>query len=101
MVAELSDWTDITGNSVDLKAYYPIPIALNSGRYISGPSRIIYNYTGSSPNYDENPYILYDNYGNKVEVARWEMRFPGWDSIKDNKPLYFTDKIDGNKTTYW
>ena len=103
LVAELSDWTDITGNAIDLKAYYPIPIALENNCYISGPSRIIYNYSGSSPNYDESPYILYDSEHNEINVAKWEIRFPGWDDTKKedtvDKFKYFNS--DGTKTAYW
>ena len=96
LVATLKDFTDSNGNQLNLKAYYPIACSNLENEeakhyYISGASRIVYNYQGTSPNYDSTPYRLYDENGDEVSVAQWSIRFPGW-SGKDN----YTDK---NKTT--
>ena len=94
LVAELTGWVDTTGNAINLKAYYPIPHTAKQGYYISGASRVIYTYQGTTPNYDQSPYKLYDQYHNEVPVARWEVRFPDW----ANEKYYDTD---GNKNGYW
>ena len=93
LVATLSGFTDTNGKTINLKAYYPIPYSKSeeaANYYISGASRIVYNYQGTSPNYDSTPYRLYNENGAEIPVAQWSIRFPKWNE-KDN----YTDK---NKT---
>lgn len=95
LVAELTSYIDTTGNAINLKAYYPIPHTAKLGYYMSGASRVVYSYQGTTPNYDQSPYKLYNQYHNEVPVSRWEIRFPDWDNenywLKDGK----------TKTGYW
>ena len=102
LVATLKDFTDSNGNKLNLKAYYPIACSNLKNEddkyyYISGASRIVYNYQGTSPNYDSTPYRLYDKNGDEVSVAQWSIRFPGWQDTKN----YTTDgKPNGNWQNY-
>ena len=100
LVATLSDFTDTNGKEINLKAYYPIPYSQSekaANCYISGASRIVYNYQGTSPNYDSTPYKLYNKNGDEIPVTQWSIRFPGWQDTKN----YTTDgKPNGNWQNY-
>lgn len=94
LVATLSGFTDTNGKTINLKAYYPIPYSKSeeaANYYISGASRIVYNYQGTSPNCDSTPYRLYNENGAEIPVAQWSIRFPKWNE-KDNY-------TDDSKTT--
>lgn len=56
--AKLEGWQDKNGNKIDLVAYMPIA-AGNPSYYLTGASRVVYNNAGTSPSYDEAPYVLY------------------------------------------
>ena len=56
--AKLEDWQDKNGNKIDLVAYMPIA-AGDPSYYLTGASRVVYNNAGTSPSYDEAPYVLY------------------------------------------
>lgn len=59
LVAELKSIQDANGLQINLKAYYSIASTVNNTYYMEGPTKIIYNYQGTSPSYDESPYRLY------------------------------------------
>lgn len=67
----LKNWQNENGLSFDLEAYYPIGMInlnqsyLNADKvknyYISGATRIMYQYDGTLGSYDQNPYQFYEH----------------------------------------
>jgi hypothetical protein len=48
----------------------------------SGPSRVIYNATGTEPNWDNTPYNIYlgvVKWQHNKDIE-WEIRFPGYET---------------------
>lgn len=97
LVAQLKDWTDVTGNNITLTAYYPLARTANKNYYITGAGKILYNYQGTGANYDNSNYCLYEyvnNAANTGEVIStpvsnivWAIVFDGYDT-KDSNDEY-------------
>lgn len=115
LVAELQNFTDISGNDISLKAYYPLAISsiplqqVEEGEsqdlwkttgYISGPSRIVYNAQGTSPNFDNTPYRLYkidnDNNTDNDEINDLSWSIVTCKRELDDGEIYWVDIEDTN-----
>jgi hypothetical protein len=58
LVATLSDWEDTNGNKTNLMAYYAIPFGATT-YYITGASKIVYDYKNKLTTWDTTPYNVY------------------------------------------
>lgn len=82
------------GITSNLIAYLPIPIALwqnneNEYKYISGPTRVVYDMVGNAATYNKDSYRLYTN--NKEEIT-FKEDITDYTIASEQVKIYINDK---------
>ena len=58
----------------EISTIEPIAYATEN-RYLKGPTRVIYDYNGTHPEYSHDPYQLFEMDGTEIKVDKWEISY--------------------------